>query len=287
MFDLGYKQIVINSESVVKVVGAETVIEGFGKFETGKGENKWSVAAEDAAVGKYDVTVPPGAAIAGSVYNIKVYFKGAPRILSELFSGGGNNYGDVGEIKVFQSQRLLAVDTLGTAMVGDATATPPVPGAIIDAFNDLILKFTGAGPDFSVEFVEGYEGVGIAKISMTNADDQDNKETFLVTTETQAPSEGIGLGKQIETDVRNAVWDNIDPYGIQFGGNTAVDVRAKYKTIYFEMPSTPATSTKGWEPHAARGYGDAQTEATYGNVKYVAFVNEASAVAAAGLIEAI
>ena len=46
MFDLGYKQIVINSNSVVKQVTTgsvtEVIIEGFGKFEKGKGVAKMS-----------------------------------------------------------------------------------------------------------------------------------------------------------------------------------------------------------------------------------------------------
>ena len=166
MFDLGYKQVVINSDSVVTGTGGAgdpIIIEGFGKFLTTdllSGGEKWAVAAIPPAVGKYDVAVPAGAALAGAVYNVQVYFSGAPRILSELFSGGGSNYEDAGEIMTFQSSRLGAVDTLGIHMAGSAAGvTPVIPGAIIDGFNDSIVKFTDDGRNFKIELVEGYEGI--------------------------------------------------------------------------------------------------------------------------------
>ena len=89
-------------------------------------------------------------------------------------------------------------------------------------------------------------------------------------TTTQEATEGAGQGKQIEAEVRNATWDNVDPYGIQFGGNTAVDVRGKYSTYYFET----IAKLNGWEPHDMLGYGDANTETMYGPVKFVVFINE-------------
>ena len=102
MFDLGYKQVVINSSSVVKGDGSVATpleIEGFGKFlTTDLTGDKWKLISSAPTLGKYNVIVPAGAALAGAVYNVQVYFSGAPRILSELFSGGGGSFGDAGEI---------------------------------------------------------------------------------------------------------------------------------------------------------------------------------------------
>jgi len=291
MFNLGYKQIIINSNDAVTVDGTIINIAGFGSFDPAQRfvsvpaavpPNKWKAPAVDAAVGKYTVTVPGGAAIAGNAYNVKVYFSGAPRILSELFSGGGGSFGDAGEIMTFQSSRLAAVDTLGLHLEGSAT----VAGAIIPDFNDSILKFVADGANFKMEVMPGYEGIGIAKVSITNADDQDNTETFLAMTVDQEPTEGIGTGRQIEAEVRNATFDNIDPWGVQFGGNSSVDVRGKYTTYYWEMKASQK-GMGGWEPHDMLGYGDANTETLYGSVKFIAYVNEASATAAGGLLDAL
>ena len=276
MFDLGYKQIVINSDAVVKVVGAETIIEGFGKFETGKGENKFSIASSPAVAGVYAVT-GPAATLAGDSYDVRIYFTGAPRILSEIFSGGGSNYSDSGQLMVRQSGVLGAADTLGLAMAA----------SFIDGFDDSVIKISDDGAnDFTITFQPGYEGLGVSKVTIIESKDYSSGQVFLDVATTTEGTEGWGNGKQVEAEVRNATFDNIDPYGIQFGGNTAVDVRGKYQTIKWEMPSDPATATMGWEPHADRGYGDAQTQASYGNVKYVAYVNE-QAAAAIGLIAAI
>jgi len=278
MFNLGYKQLIMNGDVGVTENGTVITVPGFGVFDTAQrfpNGGKWKAVAVDAAVGEYTATPVAGQAIAGAYYNVKVYLKGAPRILSELFPGGGSDFDDAGSIFVFQTTKLTAVDTIGDAL----------KAAVIPGFNDTIIDVSGsAGNAMKFKFQPGYEGVGIAKVSFTNADDQDNEETFILAasmTEDTIPSEGIGLGKQLETDVRNATYDNIDPYGIQFGGSSAVDVRGKYTTYYFEMKGAGKGMGNDWEPHAMLGYGDANTETMYGPVKFIIYANEASVPSAA------
>lgn len=279
MFDLGYKQVVINSDSVVTAINedgsapatdsaADTIlIEGFGKFTRDVATDNTSDVSVPAALGAGAITFATNTDFGGLAVDVTITLAGAPRILSEIFSGGT---GDSGQVLVFQ--------TLPVATAGDDIGAKLV-SSIIAGFNDKILTFSGTG---AYEFAEGYEGLNIARVEIAAA------QTVVVPafTITTTGTEGYGNGKQVEAEVRNATSDNISPYGVQFGGNTAVDVRGKYKTISWSMPSTAASATAGWEPHANLGYGDAQTTTTYGGVKYIAFVNE-QATGAIALIDSI
>jgi hypothetical protein len=80
----------------------------------------------------------------------------------------------------------------------------------------------------------------------------------------------------IEAEVRNATFENIDPYGVAFGGNSSVDVRGMYTEVHW----VTTLDSNGWEPHAMLGFGDANTTTNYAPRQYSAFVNEASAAAA-------
>ena len=85
------------------------------------------------------------------------------------------------------------------------------------------------------------------------------------------PNEGVNLGKQIEAEVRNATYDNIDPYGIQSGGNSqGVDVRGTYTEVHWSS----AAPLNEFEPHAMTGYGDANTETVHGATDQSVYCNE-------------
>lgn len=283
MFDLGYKQIVINSSSVVTTTDdggnpatiTGVTIEGFGTFdplETGARLGTeyagFKAASSPAVAGEYSVDISGLDLADGASYDIKVNFSRAGRPLSELFPSYG------GEIKIIQYT------------VVDATDLSKSKVSVIDGFDDKIFTASVIPTGIKIIFNPGYEGIGIQKISgieSTSTTDEFKNLLFNVDVE---PSEGVGLGKLIEAEVRNATFDNIDPYGIQFGGNSAVDVRGKYTTImWYAKAAKPGMG--GWEPHALRGYGDANTESLYEPVKFVAYVNEASASDVISAIETL
>jgi len=277
MFDLGYKQIVINSDTVVVDNAGVIEIEGFGKFKitdsvAGAGFNEPAVAP---VAGNGVITGPVGA-LAGDVFDIQITLKGAPRILGEIFSGGSGGYGDSGQILAFQTMPLTADDTFGEAL----------ETSIIEGHNDKILSFTAAGNDANYVFTDGYEGLNIAKVEVAKSAPMTSATAFMdvVVTGGDTGTEGYGNGKQVEAEVRNATWDNTDSYGVQFGGSTSVDVRGKYTTISWSILPDPADTDPRWEPHANLGYGDAQTVTTYGPTKFIAFCNEASAAAAIAIV---
>jgi len=277
MFDLGYKQIVINSDSVVEDIGGGVIkIEGFGTFDpadsiVGEGFNEVAVVP---VAGNGTITGPVGA-LAGDVFDVQITLKGAPRILGEIFSGGSGGYGDSGQILAFQTMPLTADDMFGEAL----------ELSIIEGHNDKILTFTAAGNDADYVFTDGYEGLNIAKVEVAKSVPMTSATAFIdmQVSGGDTGTEGYGNGKQVEAEVRNATWDNTDSYGVQFGGSTSVDVRGKYTTIMWKQQP----DINGWEAHANLGYGDAQTVTTYGPVKFIAFCNEASAANAAVLIDTL
>lgn len=260
MFDLGFKQIVINSDAVVvETAGAsgqpQTVaIEGFGTFTTTpSGTVGFVSAAADAVAGVYTMAAPTGGAI-GDIYDLKISVSGS-RVISDV-------------MPQIDTSSFQTAAFAGTNDIGTAAAAGQIAG-----FNDDMLVFSGT-TTLIATFQAGFEGLKIERVVATETVSGVSQD--LAITETTAGSEGNGLGKQVEAEVRNATWTNNDPYGVQFGGNTPVDVRAKYTEIHWES----ATDTNDMEPHEMLGYGDANTETTYAPRKYVAFCNEASATAA-------
>lgn len=287
MFNLGFKQIVINSDAVVVETlsssGAasgdplEVAIEGFGTFYTGPGnEGGTSTAPVAPVLGTGTITFDTSAAAVGDVLDVRITLKGAPRILSEIFSGGNGSYGDSGQVLAYQTMPLTAVSTGGVALAA----------AIIPDFNDKILTFVGAADVATYTFGAGYEGLNIAKVEVLLV----KAYADVPTTGTNTGTEGIGQGKQVEAEVRNATFDNIDPYGVQFGGNSAVDVRGQYQTIYWKTANdtiigdpTFVDQTSGWKNHDHLGYGDANTDATYNPREYIAYVNVLATAALASI----
>ena len=269
MFNLGYREVIINSGAVITAgtneAGAATVkIEGFGEFEAAvTAPNNFKTAGAAAAAGVYTLadSAPATTYVAGTAYIVKIQIKG-PRLLSEIYPRNWDTL-------VFQTLPLATADFAGfsAALAGGSVSQD------LAMIGDII-KVTDAGGVPTITFQPGYEGVELVKAFLIDG----SAEALLPATATTAPTEGIGTGKQLEAEVRNATFDNIDPYGIQFGGNTAVDVRALYTTYSFsQMPDL-----NDWGAHEMLGYGDANTETMYGAVKFIVYANEAS-VDAAGM----
>ena len=280
MFDLGYKQIIINSSAVVtEDVGTtgdntKVVVEGFGTFYTQAAGSVGTVTSGAAAVlGAYSYTAPSSPALAvGQVWTVtaKVH---SSRKLAEVFA---YNF----DTLVYQSAPLASADAAGfygAMAAGQVVVWPD---------NNDLLVWDGAALD--VDFAVGYEGYDLLELSFQQGTGEPTVQKIgSGITEDTAPSEGIGTGKQLEAEVRNATFDNIDPYGIQFGGNTAVDVRALYTTIAFETSQDSEVEdasdmTTGWEDHAMSGSNGVNTSNSVNgqNRKYIAYVNEASGAAA-------
>lgn len=285
MFKLPIKEIVINSSSVVSayaaadanhatplaaaavVEGDVVVIEGFGAFtvpalveDAAPPAFGFITPAVDATPGVYDIT-PPANVVIGETWDLRLTFSQGPRVLSEIWS--------YGEKRTFQSQPLATADAAGwvDAMVAAQSVNPEYFGS------EQVLSFANVGDKLRISFKPGYEGIGIKLARAVEAFNITGLESTLAIAVVTEPSEGVNLGKQIEAEVRNATYANIDPYGIQFGGNAqGVDVRGKYTEIHW----IAAGPLNDFEPHAMTGYGDANTETAHGATEQSAYCNEVS-----------
>lgn len=284
MFNLGFKQIVINSNAVVNaytaadtsfatpVTGAAVVagsivrIDGFGDFVVPaltelagavapmavSTESAFGTATLSSAAALGDYTAVLAAIDAAKSYVIKLKVKNA-RDVAGIYTGHS------GDIWTFQTQPAASWGLAGIS-------------SIIAGFNDDKVVFTVSGADLGITFLAGYEGMTLESIEILESVSEAAVAVTSISIDT-VPSYGIGLGKMIEEEVMNATGANIDPYGIQTGGKDgSVDVRGTYTEVHW----TSAINMNGFEPHAMTGYGDANTEANHVGTEQIAYLNDAS-----------
>lgn len=258
MFNLGTKQIVLNSNANVTEANGVISIAGFGEFTVPTAVVAATrvgaiTVSKPAKAGVYTIT-PVTAYDDTKTYDIVLGIR-SERVLSNIYSDGDS--------WTFQSKA-------GSTNIGGAFAAGQIAG-----FNDQIVKFSGT-TTLIATFQPGYEGVSIESIELRDVNTGAvQKFNWAITT---APSEGVGLGRHIEEEVQNSTMENLDPYGSK-GGNETVDVRGKYTEITWTGDVSP-----GWASHAMLGYGDANTEANHVLRTYSAYVNEASAADAIALL---
>lgn len=268
MFNLGTKQIVLNSNSNVTEVAATSgksgviSIAGFGTFTiptvAAAASRVGAVTVAASAVAGVFTITPVTAYDDAKTYDIVLGVRSS-RVLSNIFSDG--------DVWTFQSKA-------GSTNIGGAFAAGQIKG-----FNDQIIKFSGT-TTLIATLQPGYEGVSIESVEIREVNTgATQKFSWAITT---APSEGVGLGRHIEEEVQNSTSENLDPYGSK-GGNETVDVRGKYTEITWTCVAEDDDSP-GWAAHEMLGYGDANTTATYAPRSFSAYVNEASAATAIALL---
>lgn len=282
MFNLGTKQVVLNSTSNVTIATpagvavANAAAAAAGDIITVAGFGTFTIPTDVAAAARVGAITVASNAVAG-VYTLTPTFPlnglGAaaydptkaydivlgirsPRKLSNIFTDG--------DVWTFQSKP-------GAATIGEAFAAGQIAG-----FNTDILKFSGT-TTVIITFQPGYEGVYIETVEMREVT-LSERAVAISPVITTAPSEGVGLGRHVEEEVQNATFENLDPYGSK-GGNETVDVRGKYTEILWTAVAENDDSP-GWAPHEMMGYGDANTAATYAPRSFAAYVNEVSGAAA-------
>lgn len=290
MFDLGIKQIIINSDSVVteelRTAGGGTPttgdsgntvkVEGFGSFivplVADADATNFVTAAVAPALGVYTATMAAGKVVVGDVIDVRVYTNG-PRVIGELWPYNTNSF-------IFQAV-ITVNDEIGSALIAGQNG---------NGIANTVLEFAAGANELApkINVLAGYEGVAVEKVTYTMAGDSyanvaDAMEQPLTVATTTAANEGLNTGRMLEAEVRNAIFENIDPYGVSFGGNSAVDVRGMYTEIHWST----AADTNGWEPHAMLGFGDANTTTNYAPRQYSAFCNEVSATGAITLLTAL
>lgn len=279
MFKTGFKQIVLNSDPGIMGV---TISDGAhvadpatttGVFIPGfvtigdEWSNMVNASATDGAAamaGVYTITLTAGDYTVGDVADLKVGVSAeAVRMFPDIFS--------------YTEIKLLSAKVADVTKVAEAIAAVAVKNQGDEYFKSNVFEVTGTGNVLTITFKKGYEGievkqaqtvVAVTKIVAGLPNGAVTVGAAVVATGTAA-SIGINTGKQIEAEVRNGFFENIDPYGVHFGGNDqGVDVRGLYKAYIF---STAKDQELGWEPHAGLGYGDANTETAYVARDYIVY----------------
>lgn len=256
MFNLGFKQIVINRDAVVTSVSGEIVIEGYGKFGIGTSTSNVTTAVVAPTLGITTCTFA---------------WTGLDTITVHI-SANDRLQGSVRRRFSFQAKDVAdLVAVLGNLTgVGSAMDYP----FIFDGTNTFSMK-------------AGYEGYSIYLITQEAPAGNNNESGDVadITGTVTAGKTGVGNGKQLEAEVQHGTHANLDPYGINVGGNETVDIKATYTTIDFFIPANLVSDS--WEPHSMIGYGDANTEAEFADVAFTAYCKVGDADAAAALIATI
>ena len=293
MFKTGFKQIVLNSDpgfqgvtvatgaltGIAPATGTGIQIPGFATITAAWGTVMSAGVVEGvvstgtvATLGQGVVDISMPSAEVGDIIDVKIFMTAeAVRFLPEMFS--------YEEIKLVSAQ---VSDP--TKLAEDLQA---VIGGIVpdEFFSQNLFTLSGTGNVLTLDFKKGYEGYSFSRVEVTIANKVNSVPSGTTTSKmilssnplftTNIPGTlGINTGKEIETDVRNGFFENIDPYGVHFGGNDqGVDVRGLYNAYIFK---TLDDQEKGWEPHAGLGYGDANTDTTYVARDYIVYALQGS-----------
>ena len=281
MFNLGYKEVVLNSLGDITGDAMGIVIPGYGTFNASQIANPVQTPAQDAIAEKssYTVVVPPYAPDAwGNIHTI------AP--------------GDVFEVKAtFRSMRNVGSQARDFIMDGKTIIWQSVPiglntpagisAAVVEGYN-LAIGNGGFGHNFEqafkledgaatldFEFLPGFEYLAMKKVELKLSMSGGTTFISLDRAGFLEGSAGIGLGKWVEESRRMATEYNVMPYAVQHGGNSqGVDVRGKYKTYMFDFQGE---DNNGWKSHDFVDHSFVNAEMESKPVHYVIYANEADA----------
>lgn len=264
MFNLGYKEVIVNSDSDITATGTVTAgtnilaVDGVCNLEDTELASITKVPSVPGVKGMAELaqhSVLTGAAdgdIITATFRLKSV--GNERISSNLYP-----YGETKSI-IFKEQSSATEVGLAQAYL------KLVEGNNWEDLGYTIAIESGSGIG---QITALDEGVSVVDLVLTKTETGEVVTTGITYTE---GSIGVGLGSQLEAEVKNATFDNIDPYGVRFGGSGIVDVRGKY-TQYIISTS----DANGWASHASTGYGLNAGDSNKEPRMLVLWVNEVSA----------
>ena len=270
MFNLGYKEVVLNSAAGVKWVdidGVETavianvdavVIEGYGAFPPVVPETKitpparaiqeektWTVVAPsmptDAWGGAQTLAI-------GDVIEVEVKIRSLRNVgsIARDFIVDGKSI-------IFQSIPLAAITAAGIAtaiqagyelFMGNATSTGRF------ATDERYFTLAASGDTVVTTVEKGLEHVFIKSVGIKVVKSGGLPFTMLALEAGAVEgSVGTGLGKFIEESRRMGTAENVMPYAQSHGGNSqGIDVRGMY-TTYFFTAIDDSSPKSGWASH--------------------------------------
>jgi len=271
MFNLGYKEVVLNKLGDVKADKGVLTIPGYGKFEHSNLSNIKKTPAEAAKgeVSTYAV-VPPAGIQVGEAVNVTVNIDSMRQKGSQA-----RDFIKHGKKVVFQSMPL-------TAVTADAIAKAIADGFKAFVANNMQSEFTfgmsfdAKAKKLGIQIYPGFEDNTVKYVQISRTAPSDNLPIILAKTVTTKGNEGVGLGKFIEESRRMATAANVMPYAQSHGGNDqGIDVRGKYTTFVFDYQGENAGN--GWESHDYVDHAYVNAAMHSKPAHYVIYANEADA----------
>ena len=267
MFNLGYKQVVINDGALITkpaTPGNQVHIEGFGVFTVGAsvdvGMDDHFGPFEPYVVGNTLCTAPAGWA-AGDIYTVRLYYSGT-RVLSDMWTRG---------------------DTLQFQTYSGGTNSGSFFGELADGMNaaleDYVVTFDKSTGKFT--FRTEYAGITITRITAKKLDPVID-DRFIpeedITGAIVEGDEGTGTARQVEASIRMATEWTQEPYKIQTGGNESVDPHGEYNEYVWNTRADAEANVAGnaWTSHELSGFGksNAGSEGEYMTRRYVVYLNK-------------
>ena len=282
MFNLGYKEIVLNSDASIDITGDVLSIEGYGTFNKTDAafvaQHSFNVAVDPVqeiaiyVIPATSIVMPPDAwgnaqtLAVGNAIEVEVKVRSL-RNMSAL----ARDFIIDGKSIVFQSTPLLAVDAAGIA-----TAIAAGYKLLFDKLSESerYFEIVANGDNIELTVTKGLEHVYVKSLGLKVV--AHGGLPFTMVAKDASSTEGViglGQGKFIEESRRMATFENIAPYAQQHGGNSqGVDVRGKYTQYLFE--SSKDSTAPGWESHEYVDHSFVNAEMNSTPRKYVMYINE-------------
>jgi len=276
MFNLGYKEVVLNSDKGVYIAGKDLVIEGYGKFKPGQLTNKKQIDSHvaEGEESSWAIKKVPDGLVVGDAVDVSIDV----RTFREK-SSQARDFLMHGKKIVFQSAKLNGIDA-------DAISL-----AISEGFASFVARNMQSEWTFIVEdgkgsidikILPGFEDNYIKAVKLKRAakcTGADNCFVDLEGTVTKEGNEGVGLGKWLEESRRFGTKENVMPYAQSHGGNSqGIDVRGSYKTYMFDFDGEDAD--EGWESHEYVDHSYVSAKMSSKPTHYVIYANDASSALA-------
>lgn len=265
MFNLGYKQVVINDGLLITqpaVPGNQIHIEGFGWFTVGESidEGKDDHFGEfmPEIVGSTSIIAPVDYVI-GNIYTVRLYYNGT-RVLSDMWTRGDT----------MQFQTYTGGPNAGT-FFGE------LYDGMFAAMDDYAVTFDIGTATFT--FKDEYFGITAWRVTAKKVDCSIDDRCIPeedITDVVVEGDEGQGNPRQVEASIRMSTDWSQEPYRIQTGGNESVDFEGEYNEYVWNTFRDSEESVAGdtWSEHEmANSGGGVNTDGKHDPVRYVVYLD--------------
>ncbi|MCK5788369.1 MAG: hypothetical protein KAH32_05195 [Chlamydiia bacterium] len=290
MFNLGYKEIVLNSLGDITDDGSGNLsIPGYGVFNSTNSQDISALKAIPAAGEVSTFAVPAGIVppvdawgnarllAIGDVFECQATFRSMRNVSSHA-----RDFIMDGKTLVWMSTPIATADEAGIAMAIDEGITLAVAGGGFGHEFEQVFDLADNGADLEFTIKPGFEYIEMKKVAIKYATAGGAKPIDLKKVVVSAGEAGLGLGKWLEESRRMGTAENVMPYAQSHGGNDqGIDVRGMYATYMFEFQGENLGN--GWASHEYVDHSYVNAEMSSKPVHYVIYANEGSADLAAAL----